>query len=104
EIDEGFDQLGSSCSNGFGACQGIGELVCDAAVEELACNAVRKGPEGVEIALSGLDEDCNPGTPDEAASQLEVVFVLQRIIRDLIPSLTPDVGYPTALLGGLTQP
>jgi hypothetical protein len=58
--DEGFD-LGSACTNGVGACQRSGALVCNDQGEAV-CDAEPAAP-GVELC-DGLDNNCD-GATDE---------------------------------------
>ena len=60
--DEGFAGLGGACQVGDGICEATGVLVCDAAGDGIACDAVA----GVPMAelCNGIDDDCD-GAADE---------------------------------------
>ncbi|MGB0592445.1 MAG: MopE-related protein [Myxococcota bacterium] len=62
EIDEGFEGLGESCTEGDGACMNEGIIVCDPGGESAICS-VSAGEPSDELC-DGLDNDCN-GETDE---------------------------------------
>ncbi len=65
--DDAFPLLGTSCTNGIGACQTSGVFVCTAAMDAVECNAPMAGM-GSPEACNDSDDDCdgmideNPGT------------------------------------------
>ena len=59
-VDEGFEQLGTACTIGQGACRSSGIFVC--AQDQLSCNAAVI--EGGNETCNGLDDDCD-GQADE---------------------------------------
>jgi len=61
-IDNGFPNLGESCSVGLGECEATGEFVCTQDESGTECDAVA-GPPSDEICDS-LDNDCD-GSVDE---------------------------------------
>ncbi len=60
QVDEGFENVGQSCSRGQGACQRQGQIVCDG--NGTTCNATPGQPS--EEVCDGEDNDCN-GQIDE---------------------------------------
>ncbi len=64
EVDEGFEQEGSSCTVGEGICQRSGTWVCEAGSDALRCEAPGMVTPEVEVC-NGLDDDCD-GEVDEA--------------------------------------
>ena len=61
-IDDGFAELNRTCTAGVGACQRNGVFHCNAAGDDVACDAVPSDPG--EERCNGLDDDCD-GTVDE---------------------------------------
>ena len=57
QIDNGFPNLGMSCSAGSGECMGVGTYVCSADHTTTVCNAV-PGDHTTEIC-DGIDNDCD---------------------------------------------
>ncbi len=55
-IDEDFP-LGEPCTNGVGACEVAGVIVCSS-VGATECDAIENAP-GVEVCGNALDEDCD---------------------------------------------
>ncbi|MCB9535088.1 MAG: hypothetical protein H6704_02405 [Myxococcales bacterium] len=62
QTDEGFLELDRACTAGVGACQRNGVFRCNAAGDDVACDAVPADPG--EERCNGLDDDCD-GTVDE---------------------------------------
>ncbi len=60
--DEDFATLGDSCSDGEGACEAIGVLVCNGDGTGVTCGAVGGEPDRAEICEGGVDEDCDGAT------------------------------------------
>lgn len=63
--DENYTDLGTTCSNGQGACEQSGVMVCAPSQSDTVCNAV-PGTPTAEIC-NGLDDDCN-GEADDGLS------------------------------------
>ncbi|MBX3250020.1 MAG: SUMF1/EgtB/PvdO family nonheme iron enzyme, partial [Myxococcales bacterium] len=80
-VDEPFPALGTSCSNGVGACRRSGALVCNGAGDGLVCNAPVAGAPAAE-QCNGIDDDCD-GLIDENPG-----------------SLAPTVSFPRVSGGG----
>ncbi|MBN2361496.1 MAG: putative metal-binding motif-containing protein, partial [Deltaproteobacteria bacterium] len=55
--DEGFSNLGQSCSAGVGACLAAGSYVCSADLLGTVCNATPGSPTGERC--DNVDNDCN---------------------------------------------
>jgi Tol biopolymer transport system component len=60
--DEDFPTLGESCSEGLGACQASGQMVCKSDGSGVECDA-EPGQPSQEICEGQVDEDCD-GTVD----------------------------------------
>ncbi len=71
-VDEGFEYLGTACSEGVGACVRSGTWVCTEA-EGAHCDATPGAP-ATEVCANGTDEDCDglvdEGCPTEAPALL----------------------------------
>jgi Notch-like protein len=65
-VDNGFEGLGEACTNGMGLCAAMGTVVCNAAGDDVQCNAVAEAPAGVEIC-DGQDNDCDGFIDEDAA-------------------------------------
>ena len=64
-VDEGFPTLGDPCVAGIGACERPGVMVCAANGGSAVCDAVPGQP--APDVCDGVDNDCNPETPDGSA-------------------------------------
>ena len=62
-VDEAFPLVGTSCSNGAGACRTTGAYRCNAMGDAVECSAPPAGAPADE-ACNGLDDDCD-GSVDE---------------------------------------
>jgi len=62
-VDEGFPLLATSCAFGAGACRTTGAYVCNAAGDNVECNAAAPGVPADE-ECDNIDNDCD-GTIDE---------------------------------------
>ncbi|MDF1563569.1 MAG: MopE-related protein [Deltaproteobacteria bacterium] len=60
--DEAFPTLGAACSVGAGECARSGNVVCDAALTGVECDATPGGP--ISELCNGLDDDCDGGTDE----------------------------------------
>ncbi len=56
-VDNGFPDKGQACTNGLGACQRPGKMVCASDGTKTICDAV-PGPTAPETC-NGIDDDCN---------------------------------------------
>ncbi len=56
-IDEGFNGLGNSCSDGVGACERTGELVCSNSGTSVVCSA--EAADRTNELCDGEDNDCD---------------------------------------------
>ena len=64
--DNGFTDLGTSCSVGTGACAASGTIVCTADGTGTECDAEAGAPT-TEVCGDGIDNDCDGGTDDADA-------------------------------------
>jgi hypothetical protein len=72
QVDEGFN-VGAACTNGVGACQAAGVIVCGPGGTGSFCNAT-PGTPSPEIC-DGIDNDCN-GQVDEGTQPSEATNLL----------------------------
>lgn len=72
-IDENFATLGDLCSNGVGACQNFGLVVCDG-VAGVRCNAAAAGTPTAEIC-NGINDDCDANTDEGIAASIPMVDI-----------------------------
>jgi hypothetical protein len=85
-IDDGLPGTGERCVAGQGACEGVGETVCDVATGGVICNA-RPLSAGVETC-NGLDDDCDGqiddgfGVGDRCLSGVGACEAVGRIVCD----------------------
>ncbi len=63
-VDEGFEMLTVSCSNGVGACKRNGEYQCSEDKLSLECSATPGTPSANELCGNNIDDNCN-GLVDE---------------------------------------
>jgi len=70
-LDNGFD-LGAPCSDGVGACERQGQLICAAGGTTTECTAEAAAPGDHELCDNGADDDCN-GETDEGFPLLGTV-------------------------------
>lgn len=70
KVDEGFEDVGTKCWLGVGACTRKGMWLCTADLLGTFCDA-KTGQGSEEVTGDGLDNDCD-GLIDEAASSDEV--------------------------------
>ncbi|MBN1654423.1 MAG: hypothetical protein JXA30_11695, partial [Deltaproteobacteria bacterium] len=68
QTDEGFTNIGTSCSIGQGACRGTGQYVCAADGLREECNAIVGAP-AAELCGNNQDDDCD-GQTDEGFTNL----------------------------------
>ncbi|MEE2789802.1 MAG: MopE-related protein, partial [Myxococcota bacterium] len=64
KVDEGFEALGTACSNGLASCRREGVFTCNAARDALVCGADAGPIIGVDSTCDGVDDDCD-GETDE---------------------------------------
>ncbi|MGM0555182.1 MAG: putative metal-binding motif-containing protein [Myxococcota bacterium] len=57
QTDEDFPTRGDNCSDGTGACEVTGQLVCNAAGDDVECDATASAPSN-ELC-DGIDNDCD---------------------------------------------
>ncbi len=62
ETDEGFAELGLSCSAGTGACEQIGAIVCNADASGTVCDAIGGG--ATDELCNAIDDDCDGDIDD----------------------------------------
>ncbi|MCK6573847.1 hypothetical protein L6V77_22440 [Myxococcota bacterium] len=85
-IDDGLPGTGERCVAGQGACEGVGETVCDVATGGIICNA-RPLSAGVETC-NGVDDDCDGliddgfGVGDRCLSGVGACEAVGRIVCD----------------------
>ena len=64
DIDEGYPEVGESCSAGFGICERSGAMACSEDRLGVVCDAVPGEPNAVDLCGNGLDDDCNDFVDD----------------------------------------
>lgn len=64
QTDEGYSDLGESCSDGVGECSVSGEMICSADGSATECSVSANDEGSDEICDDGLDNDCD-GDIDE---------------------------------------
>ncbi len=69
KIDNGFSNLGQTCSVGVGACKDSGRFICDPLNNKVTKCSVSPKPASIE-RCNGLDDDCD-GATDENFTQLK---------------------------------
>ncbi|MCB9617128.1 MAG: SUMF1/EgtB/PvdO family nonheme iron enzyme, partial [Sandaracinus sp.] len=72
--DEPFPSLGTSCSNGTGACRRTGMTVCNATQDGVRCNAAAAGTPGTE-SCNNVDDDCDSRVDENPGSLVPFVTV-----------------------------
>jgi len=72
QIDEGYEQLGQSCTAGLGICLENGNYVCSADKSSLVCSAVANNNAVDEICGDNLDNDCDGQTDDDPELNLGI--------------------------------
>jgi hypothetical protein len=85
--DEIFTDLGTECTNGEGACQQSGVMVCASDQQGTVCNAVPGTPSD-EVCYDGIDDDCN-GEIDDRCS---VIYPTSSFTARLISEQNVLVG------------
>lgn len=74
DIDETFDNLGDSCTEGQGICANRGSIACDPSdASKTTCDASPDTPED-EVCGDNTDNDCDGATDEPDAVDAEVYF------------------------------
>jgi len=69
QIDEVWTELDTACTAGVGACEASGVYVCNAAQDDIECDAVPLPTAGVETCDNGVDDDCDGSTDEDCGCE-----------------------------------